>query len=132
MAVVHRNSRLPERRVELYEQCVKALLHRWHQRITEKEVAAWLCGPLSETAKLAIVERLATRAHDQGGDLALLDREPVLDAVHAALPPAERARHPTRDDCAPLVEALSDRSGPLVREPGAGAGGFATGRFRST
>ncbi|MEZ4436241.1 MAG: SUMF1/EgtB/PvdO family nonheme iron enzyme [bacterium] len=118
MAVVHRNSRLPERRVELYEQCIKALLHRWHNRLTEKSVAAYLCGPLTETAKLRIVERLAALAHRDGGDLAVLDREPVLAEVYAALPASEQAKHDAPDDCAPLVEELSERSGLLVREPG--------------
>lgn len=114
MAIVHRNSRLPERRVELYEQCIKALLHRWHDRLTDRTVARWLCGPLSETAKLRVVEHLATLAHER----AALDREPVLAAVYESLSEAQQAKHERPDDCAPLVETLSERSGLLVRDAG--------------
>ncbi len=118
MAVVHRNSRLPERRVDLYEQCIRALLHRWHDRFVDAAVKLTLCGPLGESTKVRIVERLATLAHGAGGDLAIIDRDPVLKAVHATLPPALREEHPTAGDCAPLVESLSERSGLLLRQEG--------------
>lgn len=118
MAVVHRSSRLPERRVELYEQCIKSLLHRWHQRFAEVEIRQYLGGPLGEAAKLRIVQALAHLAHRTGGDGAVLDQTPALQAVYDALPKAMREGMQGPDECAPLLETLSERSGLIVKESG--------------
>jgi formylglycine-generating enzyme required for sulfatase activity len=120
IAIVHKTlGDLPERRAELFEHCVKAMLHRWDaSRDTDSQ--ALLCGPLDIDTKLAIVEEIAWRIHCGGEDSRSLELDPLVALITPLLPAQDGGRPPGKEACAALIDALAERSGLLV--PAAGGG----------
>ncbi len=119
MIVVHQTRRLPERRAELYEHCVRALCGRWDE--IKDEEGKLLCGPLSVEAKVGLFEEIARRIHEQGEESTSLELAPlaaILRTELATVPAFANRQSELRDTstCKLLVEEITARSGLLLRE----------------
>ncbi len=102
LCLVHRDRKqLPERRVELYRECVKVLLELWRR-------AKGMPVDLDAQQALRLLQPLAYWLHREER------REAPLEDVlpHLAAPLAELRREP--QDGAKLLRAIRDQSGVLV------------------
>lgn len=114
IAIVHKTlGDLPERRAELFEHCVKAMLHRWDAS-RDLESERQLCGPLDLDTKLAIVEEIAWRIHTGGADSRSLELDPLLALIAPLLPCQDDGGPLGKVAAGQLIEAMADRSGLLI------------------
>ncbi len=102
IALVHRyRARLPDRRVDLYDECTLALLGHWDQ-------AKGLAGRLPPTQKRLILEPIAWRMQlDKSHDL---DRPVVESILESELPKVGG----TREDAKEFLDEIRERSGLLI------------------
>ncbi|MEM9556543.1 MAG: SUMF1/EgtB/PvdO family nonheme iron enzyme [Acidobacteriota bacterium] len=102
LCLVHRDrKRLPERRVQLYSECVEVLLELWRR-------AKGLELPFDAQEALRLLQPIAYALHvAEEREAPLADLLPHLEAALREL-----QRDP--DDGAPMLEAIRDQSGVLV------------------
>jgi predicted NACHT family NTPase len=118
VAMVHRyRATLPNRRVELYEECTEVLLGSWDE-------AKGIAGQLDWKRKRRVLEPLAHWMHQQG--LREADYTQVEKAIAQALPSVGEREAKASE----FLRDVRERSG-LLMERGLGIYGFSTLHFRS-
>lgn len=122
IAVVHQSrGDLPERRADLYDHCVKALIGRWDA--AKDEEGRQLTGEYAEDTKLSLLQEIAFVIHNQGSDARTIERGPLLRLLGKRLDLDSR-QQPTPDKYNVLLEYMVDRTGLIIPE------GDTTYRFR--
>ncbi|HEX8456641.1 MAG TPA: SUMF1/EgtB/PvdO family nonheme iron enzyme [Pyrinomonadaceae bacterium] len=122
IAVVHQSrGDLPERRADLYDHCVKALIGRWDA--AKDEEGRQLTGEYAEDTKLSLLQEIAFVIHDQGGDARTIERGPLLRLLNKRLY-LDSKQPPTFEKYNILLEYMVDRTGLIIPE------GDTTYRFR--
>ena len=110
IAVVHQTrGSLPERRADLYEQCVNALADLWdHTRGVQRPAD---CPRLTLAEKRDVFQELAWEAHQRGEGGPPLERAEALEALRLAVP---QLGGTADDGCRAVIEHLADRSGLVI------------------
>ena len=107
VALVHRyRAHLPDRRVDLYNECVDVLLGHWDR-------AKGLAAVLSDAEKRAVLQRLALAMHND--KVRELKRSDLEQRVQRHLPGVGRG-DTTGGDVATFLDEVRDRSGLLVEQ----------------